>query len=130
MTTKNLLEYELTATILKCCYEVIDELGWGFLESIYKIAICLSLQDAQILVELEKPFEVFFKERKVGHYKADIVANGKVLIEVKSCKNILPEHQAQVINYLKASNISTGLLINFGNQNLEYKRLYHPNSFN
>ena len=104
----------------------LNELGAGFLESIYKNALFLALQQKEILVEVEKPFEVYFREQKIGFYKADLIAQGTVIIELKCCKCLLPEHQAQVINYLKAANIPVGLLVNFGHRNLEYKRLYHP----
>jgi GxxExxY protein len=117
---------ELTSIILKCCFEVINELGAGFLESVYRNALFLALQQKEVLVEVEKSLEVYFRGQKVGFYKADLVARETVIIELKCCKCLLPEHQAQVINYLKAANISVGLLVNFGHRNLEYKRLYHP----
>jgi GxxExxY protein len=117
---------ELTSIILKCCFEVINELGAGFLESVYKNALFLALQQKGILIEVEKPFEVYFREQRVGFYKADLIAHGTVIIELKCCKCLLPEHQAQVINYLKAANIPVGLLVNFGHRDLEFKRLHHP----
>jgi len=117
---------ELTSLILKCCFEVVNELGAGFLESVYKNALFLALQQKEILIEVEKPFEVYFRGQKIGFYKADLIAQGTVIIELKCCKCLLPEHQAQVINYLKAANVPVGLLVNFGHRNLEYKRLHHP----
>ncbi|MBA3958189.1 MAG: GxxExxY protein [Parachlamydiaceae bacterium] len=117
---------ELTSLILKCCFDVMNELGTGFLESVYKNALCLALKQTQIVVEVEKPLDVYFRGQKVGVYKADILVQGLVIIELKCCKRLLPEHQAQVINYLKAANIPVGLLINFGHKNLDYNRLHHP----
>jgi len=69
-------------------------------------------------------FEIFFRGQKVGYYYADVLAEDKVIIELKCCKCLLPEHKAQVINYLKAAKLSVGLLVNFGQHQLEYKRLY------
>ncbi len=126
METPELLHSELTSLILKCCFEVMNELGAGFLESVYKNALFLALKQKGILIEVEKPFEVYFRKQKIGLYKPDLIANGTVIIELKCCKCLLSEHQAQVINYLKAANIPVGLLVNFGHRNLEYKRLHHP----
>ena len=75
---------------------------------------------------IEKRFEVAFRGRKIGVYIADLIVNEKVIIELKCCEQIHNEHQAQVINYLKASGILVGLLVNFGKRKLEYKRLHHP----
>ena len=74
-------------------------------------------------------FEVYFRERKVGLFIADLVVEEAVIVELKCCKSLAPEHQAQVINYLKATDISVGLLMNFGNRKLEYKRLLHPSIY-
>ena len=124
--TSELPHFEITSLILKCCFEVMNELGAGFLESVYKNALFFALKQKAILVEVEKPFEVYFREHKIGLYKADLIAQEEVIIELKCCKSLLPEYQAQVINYLKAANIPVGLLVNFGHRNLEYKRLHHP----
>jgi GxxExxY protein len=105
---------------------VMNELGIGFLESVYKNALFLALREKGLLVQTEKTFEVYFKRQKVGLYKADIVVENLVVVELKCCKNLLPEHQAQVINYLTASNLPVGLLINFNNKQIDYKRLHHP----
>ncbi|MEI8365758.1 MAG: GxxExxY protein [Parachlamydiaceae bacterium] len=118
--------FELTSVILKCCFEVMNELGTGFLESVYKNALYDALRQSRISVETEQLFNVCFRGKKVGTYKADIVVQSTVIIELKCCKSLLSEHQAQVINYLKASDLSVGMLVNFGNKKLEYKRLYHP----
>jgi GxxExxY protein len=120
---------DLTGLILKSCFEVMNELGNGFLESVYKNALIHTIRDQKLTVEVEKTFEVYFRDRKVGLYKADIVVEDRILIELKCCKCLMPEHQSQVINYLKASQLSAGLLINFGNRNLEYKRLLHPSVY-
>ena len=77
----------------------------------------------------DQPFEVIFRGNNVGDYIADLVVENLIIIELKCCQVLLPEHQAQLINYLKASNIPIGLLVNFGNKRLEYKRLQHPDKF-
>src|SRR5262245_39383490 len=95
---------QLSSSILRSCFEVMNELGIGFLESVYKNALFFALRDKGLLVESEKSFEVYFKRQKVGLYKADIVVENLVVIELKCCKSLLPEHQAQLINFLVASN--------------------------
>jgi len=124
--TLNLPHANITSLILNSCFEVMNELGAGFLESVYKNALIISLQEKGMLIGVEQSFEVYFREQKVGLYRADLVVQGTVIIELKCCKCLLPEHQAQAINYLKAANIPVGLLVNFGNREIEYKRLHHP----
>ena len=117
----------LTEFILKCCYDVANELGIGFLEAVYKNALIVALNDRPLKIETEKVFEVIFRTRRVGLYIADLVVDNAVIVEVKSCAALLPVHQAQLINYLTASSCPVGLLVNFGNKRLEIKRLCHPN---
>jgi len=118
--------FELTSTILGSCFDVMNELGNGFLESVYKNALIIALSEKGLHLEIEQQFDVCFRGRKIGFYKADIVIEKLVILELKCCKILLPEHQAQVINYLAASGLPVGLLANFNNPKLEYKRLYHP----
>ena len=120
------LHSELTETILGCCFDVMNELGAGFLESVYKNALFIALIEKGLSVQAEKRFEVFFRGRKAGLYVADLIVNGTVIIELKCCDSLLGEHQAQLINYLKVSGILIGLLVNFGKRKVEYKRLHHP----
>ncbi len=119
---------DLTSLILGCCFEVINELGIGYLEIVYKNSLCLALQQKGLKVESEKPFEVRFRGQRVGFYQADIIVNDVVLVELKSCKTLLLEHNAQVINYLSATDLPVGLLVNFAKRNLEYRRLYNAGS--
>jgi GxxExxY protein len=120
------LYFELTESILGSCFEVMNELGSGFLESVYKNALYIAIKEKGLGVEVEKRFIVNFRGRKVGLYIADLLIEGTVIIELKCCEQLLGEHLAQVINYLKASGILVGLLVNFGKRKVEYKRLYHP----
>ncbi len=112
----------LTRTIIGCSFDVINELGAGFLESVYEKALVIAFIDAGLSVESQKSIHVHFRSTIVGEFYADLLVEEKVLIELKTAKAILPEHQAQIINYLNATGITVGLLINFGNPKLEYKR--------
>jgi GxxExxY protein len=116
----------LTGSILKCCFDVMRELGCGFLEVIYKNALIIALKQRGLSLHIEKPFEVSFRQQKIGLYIADLVVEETVIVELKCCKCLLPEHQAQTINYLAAADLPVGLLVNFGHRNLEYKRVVHP----
>lgn len=117
---------ELTEIILGSCFEVMNELGSGFLESVYKNALFITMKEKGLHVETEKRFEIVYRGRKVGLYIADLIVENIVIIELKCCELLLGEHQAQLINYLKASGILVGLLVNFGKRKIEYKRLHHP----
>ena len=121
--------YQLSSAILGSCFGVINEIGIGFLESVYKNALFFSLREKGLLVETEKSFEVYFRKQRIGYYKADIVVENLILVELKCCKSLLPEHQAQAINYLAASGLPVGLLVNFYNKQLDYKRLRHPSYY-
>lgn len=91
------LYQELTETILGRCFEVMNELVVGFLESVYKNALLIALREKGLKVDVEKRFEVIFRERKIGLYIADLVVEEKVIIELKCCESLLGEHQAQLI---------------------------------
>jgi GxxExxY protein len=117
---------DVTETILGSCFEVMNELGAGFLELVYKKALVIALTEKKLNVESEKRFEVIFRGQKIGLYIADLIVEGTVIIELKCCDQLLPEHQAQLINYLKVSGVCVGLLVNFGKRKLEFKRLRHP----
>ena len=118
--------FELSRNVIGCCFEVIKELGSGFLENVYKNALFISMKQKGLTVLTEQSFEVMFREHKIGKYIADLIVENLIVVELKCCQVLLPEHQAQLINYLKVSNIPVGLLVNFGNRKLEYKRLQHP----
>jgi GxxExxY protein len=115
---------ELTRTVLGCCFEVMKELGPGFLERIYKNALLITMKDKGLQVETEKSFEVVFRNKVIGRYSADLVVERTVIIELKCCESLVREHQAQLFNYLKVSGLSIGLLINFRRRKLEYQRLH------
>lgn len=119
----------VTETIIGACYKVMNELGIGFSETVYKNSIALLLRQMMLEVSIELPLEVYFQGQLVGSFKADLMVEKTVVVELKCCKTLLPEHQAQLINYLKASRIKLGLLINMGNAKVEVKRVYNPDYF-
>lgn len=122
-----MLHEKLTEIILAACFEVSNELGTGFLESVYEKALLIALKDKGIVALQQVPLKVSFRNQTVGDFVADMVVENKVLIELKAMKNLLPEHQAQIINYLRATGIDIGLLINFGNTKLEFRRFKRGN---
>lgn len=116
---------ELTAKILECCFEVSNELGAGFLESVYERALVVALSQKGLRVESQVSLRVKFRGVIVGDFFADLIVEEVVWVELKAVTRILSEHKAQVINYLNATGIEVGLLVNFGNPRMEYFRL-HP----
>ena len=112
---------ELTAKIIECAFKVHNTLGYGFLEAIYQNALLIELLKAGLQAEKEKKIQVYYDTQLVGDYITDIIVENKVILELKSVKELHPAHSAQLINYLKATGIETGLLINFG-ESVEIKR--------
>ena len=124
------LQHEkVTEAVIGCAFEVINELGAGFLESVYEKALLLALRQKALSVTAQHPVKVMFRHECVGDFYADIFVEEKVIVELKAAKAIAPEHQAQIINYLNATGIEVGLLINFGNPKLEYKRFTRSKDF-
>ena len=112
---------ELTAKIIECTYKVHNTLGFGFLEAVYQNALLIELIKTGLRAEKEKKIQVYYDTQLVGDYVADIIVEGKVILELKSVKDLHPAHSAQLINCLKATGIEVGLLINFG-ESVEIKR--------
>jgi GxxExxY protein len=117
-----LLYEEITNKILAACFEVSKELGAGFLESVYQNALMIALQEKGLTLEREHPLAVLFRGQIVGQFYADILVEDKIILELKAVNAITDIHKAQVLNYLKATGIEVGLLINFGNPKVEYRR--------
>jgi len=112
---------DLTAQIIQCAYKVHNTLGFGFLESVYQNALLIELEKTGLKAEKEVPIKVFYDERIVGDYVADIIVEDKVILELKSVKELHPAHSAQLVNYLKSTGMEVGLLINFS-ESAEIKR--------
>jgi GxxExxY protein len=118
------LHEELTSKIIEACFEVSNELGAGFLESVYTKALAIVLMEKGLKVQSEVPLSVYFRGKVIGQYYADLIVDEKVIVELKAVSALIAEHQAQVINYLKATNTQVGLLVNFGRPKIEIKRLH------
>ncbi len=117
---------EITDKILKAFYQVYNELGRGFLESVYESALEICLLEMNLSVVRQKEIPVYFHGQNIGNFRADIVVNDCVILELKAVREICSIHHAQVINYLKATDIEVGFLLNFGNKP-DFKRFAFDN---
>jgi GxxExxY protein len=114
---------ELTWRILKCAFHVQNTLGCGFLEKVYENAMMIALRKEGLQAEQQVPMQVYYEGLIVGEYVADIVVERTVIVEIKATEDTPAFFKAQVLNYLKATSLSTGLLLNFGKPKLDYRRL-------
>jgi GxxExxY protein len=105
---------DLTQQIIGVFYDVYNELGWGFLEKVYENALVLRLRGCGLRAAQQRPISVFFDGVIVGEYFADVVVEDLVLLELKAVDTLTVEHEAQVLNYLRATKYEVGLLMNFG----------------
>ncbi len=117
---------ELTGKILGAFYQLHKEMGYGFSEKVYQAALAILLEELGLTVEQQKPIRVYFHGKVVGEYIADMVVNGVVLLELKAVENLNEAHAAQLLNYLKATEIEVGLLLNFGPK-AEFRRKIYDN---
>jgi GxxExxY protein len=115
-------QQELTEKIIGCAMKVHSTLGPGFLESVYAKALAYELRKAGLNVECEKLIAVKYDGVVVGEFSADKLVEEKVMVEEKAVQALVPAHEVQLVNYLTATGIEVGLLLNFGAQRLEYKR--------
>jgi GxxExxY protein len=106
----------LTEGIIKAFYKVYNTLGYGFLEKVYENSLIIELKKAGIAAIAQAPIKALYDGNVVGEYFADILVDNKVLVEVKAARALAPDHEAQLLNYLKATDIEVGLLLNFGAQ--------------
>ena len=104
----------LTAAIISLFYKVYNRLGYGFLEKVYENAMMYEFKKAEIPAVSQSPIKVLYEEEILGEYFADILVDDKVIIEIKAAKSLTPDHKAQLLNYLKATDKEVGLLLNFG----------------
>src|SRR6478672_3280498 len=123
-----LLYSELTEKILGIYYDVYNEIGHGFLESVYSNCMSFAITKAGISVRREVTVHVYFLGQDVGQFKAVLVVDGSVLIELKAVQNLDRSHEAQVMNYLRATELEVGLLLNFGSPKPQFKRIVFENS--
>lgn len=113
---------ELTGKILEACFEVSNELGIGYLESVYEKALLVALAQKNLRVEAQIPLKVTFRGVIVGDFDADLLVEGTILVEIKAVSSLLKPHYAQILNYLKTTGLEVGMIVNFGNPKLEYRR--------
>ena len=123
MTERDLAHNELTRAIIGAAMEVHSTLGPGFLESVYEEAMAIEFNLRKMPYERQKAIPVMYKGEKAKDFFCDFLVDGKVLVELKALKAITNVEESQVLNYLKATGLQVGLLINFGEQSLRYKRL-------
>lgn len=111
-----------TEIIIGCAYKVHNDMGFGFLESVYEKCMLLELEKHQLKAETQKPINVYYQGECVGDFIADIIVDDSIIVELKSVRSLTKAHEVQLVNYLKATNIQVGLLINFGEHGVEIKR--------
>ena len=104
----------ITDKIIKAFYTVYNTLGYGFLEKVYENALFIELTEMGFSVEKQEPITVYYEDEEVGEYFADLIVEESVIIELKAAESLREEHEFQLINYLKATEIEVGLLLNFG----------------
>lgn len=121
-----MLHEKLTEKIIESFYRVYNKLGYGFLESVNENALLIELKRKELVVANQVPIEVLYRNQKVGAFFADILVEDKVILELKASRKLMQEHEFQLINYLRATNIEVGLLLNFGKKP-EFKRKIFSN---
>lgn len=121
-----MLHEEITADIINAFYKVYNALGYGFLEKVYENAMAQELANRGHSVKQQVPIQVFYEGKVVGDYFSDLLIDDKVLLELKTAESIAKEHESQLVNYLKATNIEIGLLLNFG-KTPQFKRKISSN---
>lgn len=109
------MDKALTEKIIACAYRVHNTLGAGFLEKVYENAMAIELADQSLVVRQQVPLKVLYRGQVIGEYFADLLVKGRVICELKAVETLSRQHEVQPVNYLVATGIDTGLLINFGN---------------
>jgi len=117
------MEETISQRVIRCAFDVSNTLGAGFLEKVYENALCVELERSGLDFQSQKPVAVTYKGFQVGEYVVDIVVEDKLLLELKALSTLCSSHDAQVMNYLRATNLSVGLLLNFGKPKLGIKRI-------
>ena len=115
---------QIITILLECSKNIRRQLGPGYLERVYKNAMIVELRKHHLSFEIERPIVVYYDNIIVGDFKADIIVEGKVILELKAVSSISVAHEIQLVNYLTATGIEDGLLINFGSETLQYKRKF------
>ena len=113
-----------TEKIIGAFYKVYNTLGYGFLEKVYENALCIELKRRGLNVTNQCPIKVLYENETVGEYFADLLVEGEIIVEIKAAKRLTPEHSAQLLNYLKATDKEVGLLLNFGTRPEIQRKIY------
>ncbi len=121
-----MLHSEITDKIIKAFYKVYNTLGYGFLEKVYENAMVIELKKSGFKIKQQQNIKVYYEEEVVGDYYADLIVNDAVIVELKASASICEEHKAQLLNYLRATDIEVGLLLNFGKK-AEFERKIFTN---
>lgn len=123
------MEYQdLTSQVIAAAYSVHNTLGSGFLEKVYENALFIELNEKDLIVNQQVPIPVYYKSIKVGDYFADLLINKTIIVGIKAVENLLPIYETQLVNYLTATGLDIGLLINFGSSVVVKRkyRIYKP----
>lgn len=123
----DLLHKEISKPILGIFYDVYNQLGYGFLEKVYQNAMYFELIAQGYKVEAQKQIKVYFKNQLVGEFYADLLVEDTIIVELKACEHLINSHVAQLMNYLKSTEIEVGLVLNFG-ETPDFKRLVYTNN--
>ncbi len=123
MTLARYLHSDITGLIIKAYYNVYNTLGYGFLEKVYENSMMIELKKQGLKCESQKQIDVFYDGQNVGTYFADIIVNDVVIIELKAVETTIKMHETQLVNYLRATEIEVGLLLNFGKEPQHKKRV-------
>jgi GxxExxY protein len=118
---------ELTQRIIRVFYDVYNALGYGFLEKVYENALAIRLRSSGMKVRQQQPISVYFDGCVVGEYFADLVVDDLILLELKAAGELAPEHEAQLMNYLRATRYEVGLLLNFGPKPRVTRKMFENN---
>ncbi|MGZ8172313.1 MULTISPECIES: GxxExxY protein [Methylobacter] len=129
MSADNYKYSEITEKIINAFYKGYNTLGYGFLEKVYENALFIDLVAMGLLVEKQKQIKVYYEGKEVGEYFADLAVERSVIVELKTAETLCKEHELQLINYLKATEMEVGLLLNFGKKP-EFKRKVFSNKKN
>ncbi len=113
---------EITEKIIGCAYRVYNQMGFGFLESVYEKCLLIELRNSGLKAESQKPVTVYYHDEIVGNFMTDVIVNDTVIIELKSVRKINKAHEVQLVNYLVATGKPVGLIINFGESQVGIKR--------
>ena len=122
-----MLHEEITSAIIAAYYDVYNTLGYGFLEKVYENALILELQKRGLSVKQQMPIKVYYEGQVVGEYSADLLVNDFFILGLKAAEQIIKAHEAQLTNYLKATDLEVGLILNFGPK-AEFKRKIFSNN--